>query len=56
MRLRPRHRLAFGFSAAFKPELFLPPGEQFKKAMAEVDPAVRVDLLAPGESTEVGAR
>jgi L-ascorbate metabolism protein UlaG (beta-lactamase superfamily) len=39
-----------------KPELFLPPGEEFKKAMAEVDPAVRVDLLAPGESTEVGAR
>ncbi|WP_020387201.1 MBL fold metallo-hydrolase [Kribbella catacumbae] len=36
-----------------KPELFLPPGEQFKKVMAEVDPAVRVDLLMPGESTEV---
>jgi L-ascorbate metabolism protein UlaG (beta-lactamase superfamily) len=39
-----------------RPELFLPPGEEFEKAMAEVDPAVRVDLLAPGESTEVVAR
>jgi len=36
-----------------KPELFLPPGEQFKKEMAEVDAAVRVDLLMPGESIEV---
>jgi len=39
-----------------RPELFLPPGEEFEKAMAEVDPAVRVDLLVPGESTEVVAR
>ncbi len=36
-----------------KPELFLPPGEQFKKEMAEVDAAVQVDLLVPGESIEV---
>ncbi|MGW6278118.1 MBL fold metallo-hydrolase [Kribbella sp. NPDC055071] len=36
-----------------KPELFLPPGERFKIAMADVDPAVKVELLAPGESTEV---
>ncbi|HET6299612.1 MAG TPA: MBL fold metallo-hydrolase [Kribbella sp.] len=36
-----------------RPELFLPPGERFKEAMAEVDAAVRVELLVPGESTEV---
>jgi L-ascorbate metabolism protein UlaG (beta-lactamase superfamily) len=36
-----------------RPELFLPPGSRFKAAMAEQDPAVRVELLAPGESTEV---
>jgi L-ascorbate metabolism protein UlaG (beta-lactamase superfamily) len=36
-----------------KPDLFLPPGERFKEAMAEVDAAVRVELLVPGESTEV---
>jgi L-ascorbate metabolism protein UlaG (beta-lactamase superfamily) len=36
-----------------KPELFLPPGSRFKAAMTELDPAVRVELLAPGESTEV---
>ncbi|GAA0616479.1 MBL fold metallo-hydrolase [Kribbella sandramycini] len=36
-----------------KPELFLPPGEQFKTAMNELDPTVAVALLAPGESTEV---
>jgi L-ascorbate metabolism protein UlaG (beta-lactamase superfamily) len=38
-----------------KPELFLPPGDRFKTAMAEVDPAVKVDVLVPGESTEVSA-
>jgi L-ascorbate metabolism protein UlaG (beta-lactamase superfamily) len=38
-----------------KPELFLPPGDRFKIAMADVDPAVKVDLLVPGESTEVTA-
>jgi L-ascorbate metabolism protein UlaG (beta-lactamase superfamily) len=36
-----------------KPDLFLPPGEKFKAAMYEVDPAVKVELLVPGESTEV---
>jgi L-ascorbate metabolism protein UlaG (beta-lactamase superfamily) len=36
-----------------KPELFLPPGDRFKTAMAELDPAVQVDVLAPGESIEV---
>ncbi|WBQ02424.1 MBL fold metallo-hydrolase [Kribbella sp. CA-293567] len=36
-----------------KPELFLPPGDRFREAMAEVNPAVKVELLAPGESTEV---
>jgi len=36
-----------------KPELFLPPGSRFKAAMTELDPAVQVKLLAPGESTEV---
>ena len=36
-----------------RPELFLPPGERFKEAMGEVDAAVRVELLVPGESTEV---
>lgn len=36
-----------------KPELFLPPGDRFKAAMARVDAAVRVELLVPGESTEV---
>jgi L-ascorbate metabolism protein UlaG (beta-lactamase superfamily) len=36
-----------------KPELFLPPGDSFKTAMAEVDPAVKVDVLVPGESIEV---
>jgi L-ascorbate metabolism protein UlaG (beta-lactamase superfamily) len=36
-----------------KPELFLPPGDRFKIAMADVDPAVKVELLVPGESTEV---
>ena len=34
-------------------ELFLPPGDRFKTAMAELDPAVKVDVLVPGESTEV---
>lgn len=38
-----------------KPELFLPPGHRFKTTMAEVDPAVKVELLVPGESTEVVA-
>jgi L-ascorbate metabolism protein UlaG (beta-lactamase superfamily) len=38
-----------------KPEMFLPPGDRFKTAMAEVDPAVKVELLVPGESTEVMA-
>ncbi|WP_206685971.1 MBL fold metallo-hydrolase [Kribbella qitaiheensis] len=36
-----------------KPELFLSPGSQFKAAMAELDPAVKVELLAPGDSAEV---
>jgi L-ascorbate metabolism protein UlaG (beta-lactamase superfamily) len=36
-----------------KPELFLPPGDRFRAAMAEVDPAVKVELLVPGESFEV---
>ncbi|WP_432892569.1 MBL fold metallo-hydrolase [Kribbella sp. CA-245084] len=38
-----------------KPELFLPPGDRFRAAMAEVDPAVKVELLVPGESLEVSA-
>jgi L-ascorbate metabolism protein UlaG (beta-lactamase superfamily) len=38
-----------------KPDLFLPPGERFRTAMAEVDPAVKVELLVPGESVEVSA-
>ncbi|MEU4291540.1 MBL fold metallo-hydrolase [Kribbella sp. NPDC026596] len=38
-----------------KPELFLPPGDRFKAAMAEVAPAVNVEVLQPGESTEVAA-
>ncbi|GAA2791979.1 MBL fold metallo-hydrolase [Kribbella solani] len=38
-----------------KPELFLPPGDRFRTAMAEVDPAVKVELLTPGESIEVAA-
>lgn len=38
-----------------KPDLFLPPGERFRSAMAEVDPAVKVELLVPGESIEVSA-
>ncbi|MFI5692630.1 MBL fold metallo-hydrolase [Kribbella sp. NPDC051586] len=38
-----------------KPELFLPPGDRFRAAMAEVDPAVKVELLVPGESVEVPA-
>ncbi|WP_343238316.1 MBL fold metallo-hydrolase [Streptomyces sp. SID13031] len=36
-----------------RPELFLPPGDKFMEAMADLDPAVKVELLAPGESTEV---
>ncbi|MFC0625167.1 MBL fold metallo-hydrolase [Kribbella deserti] len=36
-----------------RPELFLPPGERFVTAMAELDPQVRVDLLEPGDTTEV---
>ncbi len=36
-----------------RPELFLPPGDQFRSAMAQLEPAVKVDLLVPGESTEV---
>jgi L-ascorbate metabolism protein UlaG (beta-lactamase superfamily) len=36
-----------------KPELFLPPGERFKTAMTDVDPAVKVEVLAPGESLAV---
>ncbi|HET6987574.1 MAG TPA: MBL fold metallo-hydrolase, partial [Kribbella sp.] len=38
-----------------KPELFLPPGDRFKTAMAELDPEVVVELLVPGESAEVVA-
>jgi L-ascorbate metabolism protein UlaG (beta-lactamase superfamily) len=36
-----------------KPELFLPPGDRFKAAMTEVDPAVKVEVLVPGDSIEV---
>jgi L-ascorbate metabolism protein UlaG (beta-lactamase superfamily) len=36
-----------------KQELFLPPGERFRAEMAALDPDVRVELLVPGESTEV---
>jgi L-ascorbate metabolism protein UlaG (beta-lactamase superfamily) len=36
-----------------RPDLFLPPGDRFRAAMADVDPAVKVELLAPGESFEV---
>jgi L-ascorbate metabolism protein UlaG (beta-lactamase superfamily) len=36
-----------------RPDLFLPPGAQFAAGMALTDPDVRVDLLVPGESTEV---
>ncbi|WP_410787530.1 MBL fold metallo-hydrolase [Kribbella sp. C-35] len=38
-----------------KPDLFLPPGDRFKAAMTEVDPAVKVEVLVPGESIEVPA-
>ncbi|MFF0268774.1 MBL fold metallo-hydrolase [Kribbella sp. NPDC004536] len=38
-----------------KPELFLPPGERFKTAMTETDPAVKVEVLVPGQSLEVPA-
>lgn len=38
-----------------KPELFLPPGERFKTAMTDVDPAVKVEVLTPGDSLEVSA-
>ncbi len=38
-----------------KPDLFLPPGDKFKTAMSEVAPEVSVEVLAPGESTEVDA-
>ncbi|ADB32114.1 conserved hypothetical protein [Kribbella flavida DSM 17836] len=36
-----------------KPDLFLPPGDRFKAAMAELDAAVEVKVLMPGQSTEV---
>ncbi|MEV6287061.1 MBL fold metallo-hydrolase [Kribbella sp. NPDC051770] len=36
-----------------KPELFLPPGDRFKAEMAAVDAGVKVEVLVPGESTEV---
>lgn len=36
-----------------KPDMFLPPGERFRDAVAELDPAVKVELLVPGESAEV---
>jgi hypothetical protein len=39
-----------------KQELFLPPGERFRAEMAALDPDVRVELLVPGESTEVVRR
>lgn len=39
-----------------RPELFLPPGDLFRTLMAAVDPTVRVELLAPGESAEVVRR
>ncbi|HEU4946091.1 MAG TPA: MBL fold metallo-hydrolase [Kribbella sp.] len=39
-----------------KPELFLPPGEQFRAAMTDTSPQVQVELLGPGESTEVVRR
>jgi L-ascorbate metabolism protein UlaG (beta-lactamase superfamily) len=35
----------------FRPELFLPPGERFRTLVA--DRPVQVDVLEPGESTEV---
>jgi L-ascorbate metabolism protein UlaG (beta-lactamase superfamily) len=38
-----------------KPELFLPPGDRFRAAMAEVDPGVKVELLVQGVSFEVPA-
>jgi L-ascorbate metabolism protein UlaG (beta-lactamase superfamily) len=38
-----------------KPELFLPPGQRFRTAMAELAPSARVEVLAPGESTEAEA-
>jgi L-ascorbate metabolism protein UlaG (beta-lactamase superfamily) len=39
-----------------KPDLFLPPGERFRTVMGSIDPEVRVELLEPGESTEVAHR
>jgi L-ascorbate metabolism protein UlaG (beta-lactamase superfamily) len=39
-----------------KPELFLPPGDRFRRAMTLANPEVKVDLLVPGESTEVVPR
>ncbi|MEV6268570.1 MBL fold metallo-hydrolase [Kribbella sp. NPDC051936] len=36
-----------------KPELFLPPGERFEAAMKQLDPEVKVKVLAPGQSIEV---
>jgi L-ascorbate metabolism protein UlaG (beta-lactamase superfamily) len=36
-----------------KPELFLPPGDRFKAAMAAIDERVTVEVLVPGQSTEV---
>ncbi|GAB3820701.1 MBL fold metallo-hydrolase [Kribbella italica] len=36
-----------------KPELFLPPGDRFKAEMASADARVKVEVLVPGESTEV---
>ncbi len=36
-----------------RPEMFLPPGERFRDVMGELDPAVKVELLVPGESAEV---
>lgn len=39
-----------------RPDLFLAPGTQFRTVMAAVDPTVRIELLAPGESAELVAR
>lgn len=36
-----------------RPDLFLAPGERFRLAMAEADSTVKVEVLEPGESTEV---
>ena len=39
-----------------KPELFLPPGDRFKAAMTEVDPAVKVEVAGAGRVDRGGRR